>query len=307
MAEPMQEVEETKEEEVVEVDLVEDTNTGEVTTAPEPEEVTEVVEETKAEDTTEEIEEYSDSVQKRINKLTYKIREAERREKAAIEYAQSVQDQLNKTKTDLSQKDKNLYDEYSARVASELKVAEDAYRTAHDEGNTDIMLQAQKDIAKLSVELESLNRVKPSDDDKGEGAAEVVTNAPQPQTPQPEQVAQPDPKAQEWAKRNTWFGDDIAMTSSAFAFHQQLIESEGFDPASDEYYSELDKRMAEAFPTKVGNSNQNNNVKEVVAVPSRGVSRSTKKSRTVRLTPSQVAIAKRLGVSVEDYAKHVKT
>tara|TARA_R110002020_G_scaffold421322_2_gene630382 strand:- start:946 stop:1824 length:879 start_codon:yes stop_codon:yes gene_type:complete len=292
MAESMQQTEEIEE---VEIELKE----------PESEEEKEVnvVETEKAEKTEEkssdkEVEDFSENVKKRINKLTYKIREAERREKAAIEYAQNVQKELNKTNENLSIKDKSLYDEYSARVESQLGVAENKYKQALDLSDTDAILDSQKDIAKLAVELESLKRVRP------EKEAKVEEPQQQQQPPLQQTAPAPDPKAQEWAKKNDWFGTDLAMTTSAFAFHRQLVEAEGFDPTSDDYYKEVDKRMEESFPHKLGKTPQN--VQDNVVVSSPGTRGRTGKGRVVKLTPSQVSIAKRLGVPLEEYAKHVK-
>tara|TARA_R100000664_G_C2759414_1_gene149167 strand:+ start:232 stop:1149 length:918 start_codon:yes stop_codon:yes gene_type:complete len=304
MADPMQA------EEAVEVEIEplenEEVETEQETQQVEPVEPQESVGEKSDED---EIADYSESVKKRINKLTYKIRESERREAAAIEYAKNVQEKLNSTQASLSQKDKNLYDEYSARVESQLASAEDRYKKAHDLGETDEMLAAQKDVATLAVELESLNRVK-NQQQHTEQPVEVqqpqqqFVQQPQPQVQQP---PQPDSKAQDWAKKNEWFGNDLAMTTSAFAFHRQLVENEGFDPASDDYYQEVDRRMAEAFPHKYGGKDSPvTNVQENVVNSSRGVRSGTGKGRTVKLTPSEVAIAKRLGVPLEEYAKHVK-
>ena len=302
MADPMQEQlsldENVEESIVVELDQVSEDET---------------TEEQPVQETAEnEIENYSESVKKRKNKLTYKIREAERREAAAVEYAQGVQQKLNSTQANLSQKDKNLYDEYSARVESQLASAEDRYRKAHDLGETEEMLSAQKDVAKLAVELESLNRVKPQAQETTEQPVAQQPVAQQPVAQQPvaqQPQANPDPKAQAWAEKNEWFGNDLAMTTSAFAFHRQLVESEGFDPQSDDYYQEVDRRMAETFPHKFnggGEVTQVNNVQENVANSSRGARGRTGKGRTVKLSPSQVAIAKRLGVPLEEYAKHVK-
>jgi hypothetical protein len=256
--------------------------------------------------------EYSESVKKRINKLTYKIREAERREAAALEYAQNVQKKLNTTEQSLSQKDKNLYDEYSARVESQLASAEERYKKAHDLGDSDKMLAAHKDVSTLAVELESLNRVKPATNTQAKVAnQEPVVAHPAPTQVPPQEVGAaqqqpaPDPKAQDWAKNNTWFGNDLAMTTSAFAFHRQLVEQEGFDPSSDDYYQEVDKRMSESFPHKLGKATTQI-VQENVAGPSRGARGRASKGRTVKLTSSEVAIAKRLGVPLEEYAKHVK-
>lgn len=305
MADPMQETEE------VQIELEgEEATTEEAVVVEEtqPEETQPEVQETSEDSTEKEVADYSESVKKRINKLTYKIKEAERREQAALDYAKNVQEELNKTNENLSQKDKSLYDEYSARVASQLATAEDKYKTAYDLGDTDAMLEHQKDVAKLAVELESLNRVKPEEEQKSE-TTNVEEQVQQQATEQAQAQPTPDPKAQDWAKKNEWFGTDLAMTTSAFAFHRELVESEGFDPSSDEYYQEIDKRMVENFPHKfnVGEVSQTNNVQENVAAPSRGARGKTGKGRTVKLSPSQVAIAKRLGVPLEEYAKHIKT
>lgn len=267
------------------------------------------VEETSAEtqeasSDAEEIEEYSESVQKRINKLTYKVRESERREKAAIDYAKNVQSELNATKEKLSLKDKNLYDEYNARVSSELTSAETKLKQAYEMNDSEAIIDAQKSLATLAVEQESLNRVKPTEDETEKETK--VENNPELDLSPVQETPEPDPKAVAWAGKNEWFGKDVAMTSTAFAYHNQLIRDEGFDPNSDEYYSELDKRILDAFPHKFEGNTSQKNVQDVVAVSSKGA-RSSKKARTVRLTPSQLSIAKRLGVSPEEYAKHVKT
>ena len=158
-------------------------------------------------------------------------------------------------------------------------------------------------MARLSVEAESLKRVKPP----AEQVEQEVKPVEQPSAEQPNVAAkpEPDPKAQEWARNNSWFGQDLAMTTSAFAFHEQMTGTEGYDPTSDEYYQELDKRLRESFPHKYEESVSQNNVQDNVAVSSKGT-RGKKSGRTVKLTPSQVAIAKRLGVPLEEYAKHVK-
>jgi len=253
----------------------------------------------------EEIEDYSDGVKKRINKLTYKVRESERREQAAVEYAKSVQEELNKTKNKLSKTDQNLYDEYNTRVSSQLNSAQESYKKAYESGDTDALIEAQKNLAKLAVEEESLKRVRPQAD-----LQEVTPEVEQQVAPQwnqqpAQQAPQPDPKAKAWAEKNSWFGDDLAMTTAAFAFHRQLTEGEGYDPTSDDYYKEVDKRLAESFPHKLGKTQKE--VKENVAGSSKGVGTTrTRSRRTIKLTPSQVAIAKRLGVPLEEYAKHIK-
>ena len=292
---------EAEQEELTEVELPEseDNEDEELQQEEEPQQ--------EAKKESDEIEDYSEGVKKRIAKLTYKIREAERREQAAIDYAKSVQGELNKTKNKLSKTDQNLYDEYKGRVGSELQAAQDRYKKAYESGDTDAMLEAQKSIAKLAVEEESLNRVRAKQPEEVEEAVVDVDKEIQTRSqPQEQPQVQADPKAQDWAKKNEWFGSDVAMTTSAFAFHRQLVEQEGYDPTSDDYYAEVDKRMAEAFPHKLGKTQQNT-VNEVVAGSSRGSTTArTRSRRKVQLTPSQVAIAKRLGVPLEEYAKHIK-
>ena len=295
--EAMQSIEE--EDEGTEVELPESE------TEEEPELVQEKEPESKKSEQENEIEDYSEGVKKRINKLTYKVRESERREQAAIEYAQSVQDELNKTKNKLSKTDKNLYDEYSTRVTSQLNSAQESYKKAYESGDTDALMEAQKDLAKLAVEEESLKRVRPEAEPKEVEVPQVEQQVAQNYRQQPAEAIKPDPKAKAWADRNKWFGDDLAMTTAAFAFHRQLTEGEGYDPTSDDYYKEVDKRLAESFPHKLGNTQKE--VKENVAGSSKGVGTTRARSRrTIKLTPSQVAIAKRLGVPLEEYAKHIK-
>ena len=291
---------EAEQEELTEVELPESEDD-------EDEELQEEEPQQEAKTESDEIEDYSEGVKKRIAKLTYKIREAERREQAAIDYAKSVQGELNQTKNKLSKTDQNLYDEYKGRVGSELQSAQDRYKKAYEMGDTDAMLEAQKDVAKLAVEEESLNRVKAKNTEEvQEPVVDVEKEIQSRSQPQQQAQVEADPKAQEWAKQNEWFGSDVAMTTSAFAFHRQLVEQEGYDPTSDSYYAEVDKRMAEAFPHKLGKTQQNT-VNEVVAGSSRGSTTArTRSRRKVQLTPSQVAIAKRLGVPLEEYAKHVK-
>lgn len=291
---------EAEQEELTEVELPESEDNEE-------EELQEEEPQQEAKKESDEIEDYSEGVKKRIAKLTYKIREAERREQAAIDYAKSVQGELNKTKNKLSKTDQNLYDEYKGRVGSELQAAQDRYKKAYESGDTDAMLESQKSIAKLAVEEESLNRVRAKQPEEVEEAVVDVDKEIQSRTQvQQQPQVQADPKAQDWAKKNEWFGSDVAMTTSAFAFHRQLVEQEGYDPTSDDYYAEVDKRMAEAFPHKLGKTQQNM-VNEVVAGSSRGSTTArTRSRRKVQLTPSQVAIAKRLGVPLEEYAKHIK-
>ena len=295
MEQPMQNVVEDEEEKEVEVELPsenEEPVTEEAPAVEEPIEVEEVSEEHE-----QEVAEYSDSVKKRIDKLTYKMREAERREQAALKYAESVKNELTDTKTKLSKVDNNLFSEYNTRVDSQLERAKTNLKRAHEENDTDNLIAAQEELAKLSVEAESLTRIQKEREEKQiENEARDLQNPPI-QTPLP-----PDPKAQEWAARNKWFGDDVAMTSSAFAFHRQLVEEQGINPASDQYYDVLDEKK-EAFPHKFEHANN----KPVQAVAGGSVGATTvNKSKKIKLTSSQVAIAKKLGVPLAEYAKHVE-
>jgi hypothetical protein len=294
MEQPMQNVVEDEEVEV-EVELPsenEEPKTEETPAVEEPVEVEEVTEEHE-----QEVAEYSDSVKKRIDKLTYKMREAERREQAALKYAESVKNELTDTKTKLSKVDNNLFSEYNTRVDSQLERAKANLKQAHEENDTDNLIAAQEELAKLSVEAESLTRIQKEREEKQIENEAIQLQSQEMQTPPP-----PDPKAQEWAARNKWFGDDVAMTSSAFAFHRQLVEEQGIDPASDKYYEELDGRIKNAFPHKFEQAN-----KPVQAVAGGSVGAATiNKPKRVKLTSSQVAIAKKLGVPLEEYAKHVQ-
>tara|TARA_R100000963_G_C4628647_1_gene94245 strand:- start:30 stop:914 length:885 start_codon:yes stop_codon:yes gene_type:complete len=292
MAETMQDVAENVEAEEVEIELPSEDEGKEKETS------LEVVEETTPEDHEQEVAEYSDSVKKRIDKLTYKMREAERREQAALKFAQSVKEELDTTKTKLNKTDKNLFSEYNSRVDANLETAKAQLKQAHEEQDTDRLIEAQENLAKLSVESESLNRLqKEREETQIEEEARQLQQPPQQTTP-----PAPDPKAEAWAQRNSWFGDDVAMTSSAFAFHRQIVEQQGVDPTSDAYYNALDNRIKEAFPHKFGQAQQ-----PVQAVAGGSVGATTvNKPRKVKLTTSQVAIAKKLGVPLEEYAKHVQ-
>lgn len=295
MEQPMQNVVEDEEEKGVEIELSSENEEQEAEEATIVEETVEVEEVSEEHD--QEVAEYSDSVKKRIDKLTYKMREAERREQAALKYAESVKNELTDTKTKLSKVDNNLFSEYNTRVDSQLDRAKANLKQAHEENDTDKLIDAQGELAKLSVEAESLTRIQKEREEK-----QIENEATQLQSQQMQAPAPPDPKAQEWAARNKWFGDDVAMTSSAFAFHRQLVEEQGIDPATDKYYDVLDERIKDAFPHKFEQAN-----KPVQAVAGGSVGATTvNKSKKIKLTSSQVAIAKKLGVPLAEYAKHVQ-
>ena len=251
--------------------------------------------------TSEEGEEYSQSVKKRIDKLTFKIREAERQKEEALVYAKSVKEERDNLKGKMTKVDEGYINEYSARVKSELNKAESVLQSAINAGDVKAQVEAQKAIARLAIEEERAN----SSIKQREQIKENLKNNPAPptSTPPKQAQAQPDPKAEAWAEKNEWFGKDEAMTFTALSFHKKLISEEGFDGKTDEYYNELDKRIKKEFPHKFEDKNKDSRRVQTVA----SANRSTKTGRkVVRLTPSQIAIAKRLGVPLEEYAKHVK-
>ena len=244
---------------------------------------------------------------KRIDRLTKKMREAERREQAAIDYAKKVKQEADSLKGRLKTLDQGYVTEYSQRVDSELASAEASLRQAMQSGDTDATIEAQKKLSELSVAKERVRLAKaqqPSEETVQEAPA-VQPQQPAPQYQQPPQQ-KPDPKAEGWAQKNNWFGQDEAMTYAAFGIHKKLIEEEGFDPQTNEYYNELDKRMVNEFPHKLGtNGNGSRRPAQNVASVTR-TAKGTGRKRRVKLNANQVAIANKLGVPLEEYAKYVK-
>ena len=243
---------------------------------------------------------------KRIDRLTKKMREAERREQAAIDYAKKIKAEADSLKGRLKTLDQGYVTEYSQRVDSELQAAEASLRQAMNSGDTDATIEAQKKLSELSVAKERVRLAKAQqpEEEKGEEVAQQTQQLAPVQPPQPQQ--QPDPKAEDWAKNNEWFGQDEAMTYAAFGIHKKLIEEEGFDPRTDEYYTELDRRMQTEFPHKLGtNGNGSRRPAQNVASVTR-TAKGTGRKRRVKLSSSQVAMANKLGVPLEEYAKYVK-
>jgi hypothetical protein len=254
-------------------------------------------------DNEDELASYSESVQRRIRTLTGKYREEERQRQAAIEYAQAIQKQNEELKSRLDKLDQSYVGEFGNRVESQVVAAKEAYKKAYDEGDADAMFEAQQNISRLAMEQERYNQVKRQNEQRAEMAQQPQDQPVQQAAPQ--QPAKPDPKAEAWASKNEWFGSDQTMTYAAFGIHRQLIEDEGFDPTSDEYYTELDRRVRTEFPHKF--KEQVRDAGPRVASAESTASKSSKKGRrTVKLTPSQIAIAKRLNVPLEEYAKYVK-
>ena len=266
---------------------------------------TEVAVETKekvADD--QDLSEYSDSVKKRISKLTNRFREEERQKQSAIDYAESVKKQNEELKTRLDKLDTSFVGEFDTRVEAQAQAAKEAYKKALESGDADALYDAQQNISRIALEEARLKQVKAQREEQTK-KAEVNGSTPPAATPPP--PPKPDPKAEEWAKRNTWFGQDQTMTYAAFGLHKQLIEDEGFDATSDEYYTELDNRIRSEFPHKFQETTKRSSGPRVASAgATASKSSSPKGRRTVKLTPSQIAIAKRLNVPLEEYAKHVK-
>jgi hypothetical protein len=277
--------------------------------APEQEERLETAKaEPEAAGSDDELGEYSKNVQSRIKRLTEKYRKEERDREEAVRLSQSLLEENKKLKSRMQQLDTGYLSEYGTRLQTQTEAAKRAYKEAYEAGDPDRMAEAQMAMSNLAIEQQRYNSAKARADQdqrlQTQRAQTPQQQAPAAAAPQPQQ-AKPDPKAQGWAQKNTWFGEDRVMTTAAFAIHQGLIEDEGFDPNSDEYYTELDKRMRREFPHKFQSQKSGGGTQ--VASAGSSASRSTKQGRrTVKLTPSQVAIAKKLNVPLEEYAKYVK-
>ena len=261
--------------------------------------------ETKKEDKKDEREEYSKDVQKRIDRMTYKIREAERREKEALAFAKQIKKEKDDLQVKFDKVDDGYVNEFSGRVKSELETAKVALANAVAKGDINAQVEANQNLARLAIEEERIKATEAqrkayeeSLKNTGQIGDQPVQNNVQP--------PKPDPKAEAWAERNEWFGKDEAMTYASFGIHKKLVEEEGFNPSSDEYYEEIDKRLREEFPQKFNDGGEVQGGKQPAQTVA-SANRTTNAGRkTVRLTPSQVAIAKKLGVPLEEYAKYVK-
>ena len=253
-----------------------------------------------------ELEEYSKGVQARIAKLTRKMREAERREKAAVEYAQAVEQKRQTLEKKFEKTDSDYIKKFETTVSSGLEAAQKELAAAIEAGDANAQVEANKRIATLAFENAKLEAAKEGRQTKqAEKPVQTLSQGGDVDIPQRDDPINPDPRAEEWASKNTWFGTDRAMTYTAFEIHKDLTEKEGYDPSSDEYYAQVDKRMRVDFPHKFGNTETKQSTAPVQTVAS--ANRSVKPGRkTVKLTSSQVAIAKKLGVPLEEYAKQLK-
>ena len=287
-------IEETKDESVVE------------TEAPKQETVEQepAQQETKEDD---KLEEYSKGVQARIAKLTRKMREAERREQAALDYAKGVEEKRLKLESKFKKTDSDYIKKFESTISSGLEAAQKELAAAIESGDATAQVEANKRIAQLAFENAKLEQAKEGRqiETQDEKPVTNLSQANEIDIPQTDDPINPDPRAEAWASKNPWFGSDRAMTYTAFEIHKDLTEKEGYDPASDEYYAEVDKRMRVDFPHKFGTNENKQSAAPVQTVAS--ATRSVKPGRkTVKLTSSQVAIAKKLGVPLEEYAKQLK-
>ena len=257
----------------------------------------------KQEDNSKQIEEYSESVKKRIAKLTKRMREAERQKEEALRYADSIKQERDKFKTTADSLDKNYVTEMEGRITSSIAAAQEKLRAARQAEDPKAETEALAAISQLGYEQGKLAELKTQHQMQETAAKETPVEQPQRQ-PQRQAQTPPDPKAEEWAENNEWFGKDSAMTYTAFDLHRKLTEEEGIDPRSDEYYTEIDKRIRLEFPHKFDTSKN-----KPVSKPTQTVASATRSpktnAKTVRLTSSQVAIARKLGVPLEEYAKQL--
>ena len=254
-----------------------------------------------------ELDSYSKGVQSRIKKLTEKYRQEERDKAEAVRVSTQLLEENKKLKSRVQALDTGYLNEYGSRIESQTDAAKRVYKEAYEAGDTDKMLEAQQALSNIAVETQRYNTAKA----RAEQQARVQVQQQQQQQQRPvqqpvQQQQQPDPRAQDWATKNDWFGRDKVMTAAAFALHSQLTDDEGFDPSSDEYYTEVDRRIRAEFPHKFQTTKKSGGGSQVASAGN-SASRSTKSGRrSVKLSHSQVAIAKKLGVPLEEYAKYVK-
>ena len=257
-----------------------------------------------------ELSDYSDKVKKRIDKLTARLRETQRREHAALDYAKQVQSRAQELEQRYVKSDAERLVEAQSRVETQAVALKQIIRKAREEGDIDTETEAQQRLSGLTLENSQIQAANAQREAYVQQQAVYQQQQQQQAAYQQQQPQQVDPRVEEWAEKNKWYGRDTVMTHAAWGIHRQLVQVDGVDPSSDEYYDELDKRVRDAFPHKFqesgsGTQSRSRNVQTVApASRSSGINNSAR--RTVRLTPSQVAIAKKLGVPLEDYAKYVK-
>jgi hypothetical protein len=262
--------------------------------------------ETKTED---ELESYSKNVQNRIKKLTEKYRQEERDKQEAVALSQKLMEDNKKLQARVKNLDTGYVAEYGTRLQAQAEQAKKLYTDAYAAGDAAKMAEAQQAMAAIAVEQQNYNTAKMRIDQQAKAQQQAKAKAqvqPQAQQPQTQQPAKVDPRAQQWADENSWFGKDQIMTTATFTIHNMLTNEEGFDANSEEYYSEIDKRIRAEFPHKFQTKKKTNGSTQVASAGNSASRSNNQKRRTVKLSPSQVAIAKKLGVPLEEYAKYVK-
>ena len=252
----------------------------------------------------EELDTYSKGVQSRIKKLTERYRQEERDKGEAVRLSQQLLNENNKLKTRVKALDTGYLSEYGGRLQSQTDGAKRIYKEAYEAGDTDKMLEAQQALSNIAIQQQQYNTAKARAEQQAKMPVQQQKQAPV-QQQQQQAAPVPDKKAVAWKDKNKWFGSDKIMTTAAYTIHQELVEEEGFDPNNDEYYTEVNRRMREEFPHKFAAKKSGGGSQ--VASAGNSASRSTKTGRrTVKLSHSAVAIAKKLGVPLEEYAKYVK-
>jgi len=255
----------------------------------------------------EKLDSYSKGVQKRIKQLNDRYRNEQLQREEAVRMAEQLLDENKKLKSRVENLDSGYLNEYGARIESQLEAARRSFKDAYESGDADAVTAAQEALARATAESDRYALAKKKAEERV--SIQRTQAEQQPTRQEVQQVAQqpkPDPKAQQWAEKNEWFGQDEVMTYATFGIHRKLIEEEGFDPNSDEYYSEIDRRLRSEFPNKFQPAKKSGS--NQVASAGSSASRNPKQGRknSVKLSPSQIAIAKKLNVPLEEYAKYVK-
>jgi hypothetical protein len=256
-----------------------------------------------------ELSSYSKGVQSRIKKLTERYRQEERDRQEAVRLSQTLLEENQKLKQRMQALDTGYLSEYGARLQSQQDAAKRQYKEAYESGDSDRLLEAQELLSRIAIEQQRYGVAKARAEQQSRAPVERQEQEqarPVQQQPAQQQRPKPDPRAQSWAEKNKWFGDDRVMTTAAFTIHQQLVEEEGFDPQSEEYYTEVDRRIRREFPHKFQAAKKSGGGSQVASAGNSASRSTTQGRRSVKLTHSQVAIAKKLGVPLEEYAKYVK-
>ncbi len=256
-----------------------------------------------------ELSSYSKGVQSRIKKLTERYRQEERDRQEAVRLSQTLLEENQKLKQRMQALDTGYLSEYGARLQSQQDAAKRQYKEAYESGDSDRLLEAQELLSRIAIEQQRYGVAKARAEQQSRAPVERQEQEqarPVQQQPAQQQRPKPDPRAQSWAEKNKWFGDDRVMTTAAFTIHQQLVEEEGFDPQSEEYYTEVDRRIRREFPHKFQAAKKSGGGSQVASAGNSASRSTTQGRRSVKLTHSQVAIARKLGVPLEEYAKYVK-